>query len=57
MCLGEIGKDGIGNDSAEAVVGIKSETDKTQNRKNIVYRLWNVAGCVWVPAPPVCDQI
>lgn len=46
MCLGEIGKDGIGNDSAEAVVGIKSETDKTQNRKNIVYRLWNVAGCV-----------
>lgn len=32
-------KDAIGNDSAEAAVGVKYETGKAQNRKNIVCRL------------------
>ena len=43
--------------TANAVVGVKSEGNKIQDRKSTVYRLWNFDAKIWVPALGVCDPM
>lgn len=46
-------KDAIGHDSVEAALGVKYETGKAQNRKNIVCRL----GWGWLSLSPSTTSV